>query len=349
MADSGAVVKKDQAVQTRGDFSDFTPEGFKAKMDREKKMREILISYVRSEMKEGHHYYTFGGSKDKPSLKKEGAHNLIGLYNVRPEYDQTVEHLDNGHFNICVKCRLYSLKSEKEVAQGEGAASSMEPKYKYRWVPKDEVPKKYNADDLPKKWVFNKPKFRVENEDPYELFNTLVKMADKRACVAAASHLPIVSELFTQDVEDMPNLQKEKKQEKEAKKEDLSAGVKEAGGETQTQGGGASEIRLSFGKHNGKTLDEIPSDYLKWLSDKAKDKDVRQAAKDEYSRRSNPPGEETEEVKEGEVVEEEEIKDPINCTADFDTCPHGIKVQGEVICPPLTKTRLKGRCKYVKV
>jgi hypothetical protein len=44
---------------------------------------------------------------------------------------------------------------------------------------------------------------RVENEDTASLANTILKMAKKRALVDAAIAIARISDLFTQDVEDM--------------------------------------------------------------------------------------------------------------------------------------------------
>jgi hypothetical protein len=41
-------------------------------------------------------------------------------------------------------------------------------------------------------------------------------------------------------------------------------------------------MRMPFGKHKGKTMEEIPSGYLKWMADKLDDDDLCEAADAEY-------------------------------------------------------------------
>jgi hypothetical protein len=58
------------------------------------------------------------------------------------------------------------------------------------------VPKDLEKTDLRTKEVRDGTLFRVPNEDPGDLDNTVLKMAVKRAEVDAVNHLPGVSELF---------------------------------------------------------------------------------------------------------------------------------------------------------
>ena len=46
---------------------------------------------------------------------------------------------------------------------------------------------------------------RSENDNPWEYDNTLLKMAQKRALVAAVLNSTAASDIFTQDVEDLPS------------------------------------------------------------------------------------------------------------------------------------------------
>ena len=87
------------------------------------------------------------------------------------------------------------------------------------------------------------------NQDPYTLANTCLKMAKKRAQIDATLTLASLSEIFTQDIEDMQEF---------AQTEQV---------ETMTAQD-AAQIKLTFGKYKGKTLKEIYKahpDYLDWL------------------------------------------------------------------------------------
>lgn len=43
-----------------------------------------------------------------------------------------------------------------------------------------------------------------------------------------------------------------------------------------------SDLILKWGKYKGRTIDSIPSDYLKWLAENVEDEDVACAADEEY-------------------------------------------------------------------
>ena len=46
-------------------------------------------------------------------------------------------------------------------------------------------------------------KYRIDNDDPYTLANTVLKMAKKRAQIDAVLTVASLSEIFTQDMEDL--------------------------------------------------------------------------------------------------------------------------------------------------
>ena len=94
------------------------------------------------------------------------------------------------------------------IAQGVGLCSSKEDKYRYRWVNENRLSNNINKDSLPYRVKSGKygeyKQYRVENEDICSIANTILKMAKKRAEIDAALLVGSLSELFTQDVEDLP-------------------------------------------------------------------------------------------------------------------------------------------------
>jgi hypothetical protein len=147
---------------------EWTPKEFEAQIANETRLREILLRYVKSNMIVGHHYFQ---DRDKQSLKKEGALNLCSLFKVKPEPRESDVESDGQHLSVFYRVDLVSLKTGRVVATGDGYCTSKESKYR--------------------------------RNNHADVFNTVYKMAFKRAVVAAALQLPIVSELFTQDIEDM--------------------------------------------------------------------------------------------------------------------------------------------------
>jgi hypothetical protein len=83
----------------------------------------------------------------------------------------------------------------------------METKYRYRFLPKDPGPGA-NAVKVWKKGKGGKqyPTWRIDNDEIYSQVNTLIKMAKKRALIDASLSAGRLSNVFTQDVEDLPNI-----------------------------------------------------------------------------------------------------------------------------------------------
>lgn len=108
----------------------------------------------------------------KPSLFKPGAEKIALMYGLTQQY-QMLEHVrdrDNGIVLYRFKAMLFN-RAGKQIAEGYGLCSSEEKKY--------------------------------AKQNPYDIENTLLKMAKKRALVDAAISIGVLSQVFTQDVEDM--------------------------------------------------------------------------------------------------------------------------------------------------
>jgi len=138
-----------------------------------------LVKQVAKEvMEEGLHYGVIPGCK-KPSLLKPGAEKLILTFRLKPDYQ--VEHRIEQEKIIMysVKCTLSHIHTGLEWGTGIGTCNSREKKY-------------------------------IKN-DPWDIQNTIMKMAEKRALVAAVLGVTAASDIFTQDMEDVTNGKKEDK------------------------------------------------------------------------------------------------------------------------------------------
>lgn len=187
-----------------------------------------LQQFVKEVMVEDEDYGVIPGT-NKPSLYKPGAEKLCEIYGLAPmvEVTQRVEDWDRGLFAYEVRTSLVSKRTGQVVATGVGSCNSMEGRYRWRDSQRA-CPKCKNATIIKGKaeygggWLcFAKKggcgaKFadgdpsvegqtvgRVENDDPYTLVNTILKMAKKRSHVDATLSATRSSALFTQDVEDM--------------------------------------------------------------------------------------------------------------------------------------------------
>ena len=180
------------------------------------KQQVNLIQHVmRDVMKSGEHYGTIPGCGDKPTLLKAGAEKIAMTFRLATDIEVESTDLGGGHREVMVKVTLVSPEGQR-LGSGVGTCSTMEGKYRYRQevVPGAAVPKEYwdtrdpallgGANRKPQKrdrvWVVVE---RVEHDNPADYYNTVLKMAKKRALVDAVLTTTAASDLFTQDVEDM--------------------------------------------------------------------------------------------------------------------------------------------------
>jgi hypothetical protein len=143
----------------------------------------------------------------KPTLLKPGAELLCLRFGYSPSFetDSSQCDFDRGFIYYRVTCKLYA-QSGVLVGCGMGSCNSYEPKYRYRWLWGSEVPAEMDKAKMVTRIVRRNngtPQYRVDNPDPMELDNTILKMAMKRAHIAATLNATGASRIFTQDVEDM--------------------------------------------------------------------------------------------------------------------------------------------------
>lgn len=201
----------------------------------------------------GKDYGRIPGAGDKPSLFKPGAEKINMLFGLNPVYEflKADEDYLNGFFNYDIKCTL--MKNGNPVAQGVGNCNSKEKKYRYVTVFENQLAEYGQTADTAIKMTdkYGKTKYRIPNTEIYSLTNTILKMAKKRAYVDATLQVASLSDLFTQDLEDMDFQQQEESTSTMTVAE-------------------AANITLSFGKHKGQKLGEMFHDkdgrsYLAWL------------------------------------------------------------------------------------
>lgn len=165
---------------------------------------EELQRFVKSYMIEGEDYGTIPGTQ-KPTLYKPGAEKLCDVYGFTKEIEivEKVENWEKGMFAYTIKAILRSKRTGFVEAEGVGQCNSMEAKYRWSWLWPNQVPAHTDTAQLVTKSTKKGPMYRVPNEDPYSLVNTVLKMAKKRALVDAVLSATRSSGLFTQDLEDM--------------------------------------------------------------------------------------------------------------------------------------------------
>lgn len=224
---------------------------------------------IQEQMTKGHDYGVIPGT-NKPTLLKPGAEKIVLLYKLVAEFETTDKTADyvNGFFMYEMRCTINKVivndgvMVKFPVAQGVGSCNSKESKYRYLWVEEGKLPAGLDKNSLVKKSNQYGTKYQIEDVDVCSKANTILKMAEKRALVDAALHLANLSEIFTQDIEDMENFNQE----------ETEAAVK------TTKSENLGNFIINFGKHKGRNLDSIYSDaaeYLEWLAENTNNAEVK--------------------------------------------------------------------------
>lgn len=181
-------------------------------------------------MEDGVHFGTIPGTP-KPTLYKPGAEKLCLMFRLDPQYQVDRTFSPDGHLDVLVTCTLYHITSGNRVASGVGSCSTRESKYAYRtagrtcpscgmegaiikgkdeygggWLcfkKKNGCGAKFAVGD---KSIEDQAAGRVANDELADVHNTIVKMACKRALIAGVLNATAASDIFTQDIEDMPGV-----------------------------------------------------------------------------------------------------------------------------------------------
>lgn len=247
-------------VQVRNAF-DLAPAQFKAGLKRQGENRTALMTWIKGEMHEGVDYGKIhvvsrdkcskGKFCDNPhhfskdSLFKPGAEKIVGMMGFRAIWPTLVQYenaaIEGKQINqVALRCQLVD-KSGNIISEGWGARNLAQ-----------------DSNDL----------------------NKSVKMAKKSGLIDAVLNAGGLSEVFTQDVEDLPP---------------GSLGDDppfDPYNQEQVRFDGTERIdpakAFPFGKHKGQPWADVPLDYLEWCLDKMNNLDpqtrkrIEQAAADKF-------------------------------------------------------------------
>ena len=216
---SDAVVPQETALAVQHELS---VEQVVARIN---KVHEVM----RRAMQEGHHYGVIPGTP-KPSLWKPGAELLCVMFRLDPQYQAAERRETEDHLTVTTTCTLWHIPTGQRMGSGMGSCSTRESKYAYRnaarlcpkcgqpaiikgkeeygggWVcfkKKEGCGTKFADEDVA---ITGQVVGRGANEDLADQENTVLKMSNKRALVAAVLNVTAASDIFTQDLEDLPHL-----------------------------------------------------------------------------------------------------------------------------------------------
>ncbi len=169
---------------------------------RVRRIQEVM----RAVMKDGTHYGTIPGTQ-KPTLYKPGAELLLTTFRIAPTPERIEDLSTDDEIRYRVTVRGTHQVSGEVIAEMVGECSSNEEKYRWRKpVCREEF------DDTPEdrrreKWARGRNgayKQQQVRTSPADIANTVLKMATKRGLIAMTLAALAASDIFAQDLEDLP-------------------------------------------------------------------------------------------------------------------------------------------------
>jgi len=216
-----------------GDVSPYTADAV---------LRQVaLIQEIATKvMKDGEHFGVIPGCGDKPALLKAGAEKLLFTFRLRAELEVQQADFENGHREYRITA-IIKAADGTVVGHGVGICSTLEAKY--RWRKTERIcpecgkatiikgKKEYGGGWLcfakkggcNAKWPDGAEEIeaqvagRTENPDIADTYNTVLKMAKKRALVDGAITACAASDFFTQDIEELQGQIDEGQRQQQAK------------------------------------------------------------------------------------------------------------------------------------
>lgn len=162
----------------------------------------LIQEVMKAVMTDKVHYGTVPGCGDKPTLLKPGAEKIAATFRLAIE--PIVEDLSlSDEIRYRVKARVVHQVSGNFLGSGIGEASTNEDKYKWR---KAVSQAEWDATTEDRKRLKFARDYTVQQirTNPSDVANTVLKMAKKRALIDAVLTITGASDIFTQDIEDMP-------------------------------------------------------------------------------------------------------------------------------------------------
>jgi len=190
---------ENKGIETQ-DKNELTAKEIKAQVN-------LIQQVMEAVMKDGVHYGKIPGCGDKPTLLKPGAEKIMATFRLAA--DPVVEDLstpDVIRYRVTVK--LLS-RGGIFVGAGIGECSSEEEKYHWKKAVCEEEFEATTEDRRREKWFKGYQggkNYQVKQimTNKADVANTVLKMAKKRGLVDAVLTATAASDIFNQDLEDLP-------------------------------------------------------------------------------------------------------------------------------------------------
>jgi hypothetical protein len=163
----------------------------------------LIQEVMHAVMKDGTHFGTIPGT-DKPTLFKAGAEKILMTFRIAAQAS-TIDDLSTpDEIRYRVTVRGVSQGTGVTLGEGVGECSSNEEKYRWRRPVHTNEYAAAPADRRREKWTRAGDTWQQVRTEPADVANTILKMAHKRALVAMTLVVTAASDVFTQDIEDVP-------------------------------------------------------------------------------------------------------------------------------------------------
>lgn len=156
-------------------------------------------------MKDNTHYGIIPGTK-KPALYKAGSETLLTTFKIGVD-PEVIDLSGPDEVRYRVRCRGFHIPTGADLGYGVGECSSNEDKYRWR-----KAICEAEFEDTPenrRRIRYSKYRGQVQKTkqvrvEPADVANTVLKMAKKRAQIDLTLTATGASDIFTQDIEDVP-------------------------------------------------------------------------------------------------------------------------------------------------
>lgn len=185
-------------------------------------LSEIMIKDV--------HYGTIPGTQ-KPTLYKPGSEKILRTFHIGVDPSEGVQDLSrNDEIRYRVYVKGFSQETGNVIGTGAGECSSGEEKYKWRRPVCDEEFNETPEDRKRIVWKKGNPNYKQKQvrTNPTDVANTVLKMAKKRSQIDMTLTATAASDVFDQDLEDMPDEIRDHITEHKAQKTTKASTVKPA-------------------------------------------------------------------------------------------------------------------------
>lgn len=193
-----------------------------------KKQVQTVQKIMKAVMKNDVHYGKIPGCGKGKVLLKAGAEKLVLAFRFSTDFEIETVAMPGGHREYSITCNIKSIATGVFIGQGVGCCSTMETKFRFRkaeqtcpecgeaaiikgkqqygggWLcfkAKGGCGAKFKDGD---ETIENQEMGRIEHDNPADYYNTVKKMAKKRALVDAVLSATGASDIFEQDLEELP-------------------------------------------------------------------------------------------------------------------------------------------------